>query len=151
MQRSFTLFMQCVASCLILLTLPAQADEQQVLRQLLDQFLQGASHDVQQHDRFWAEDLIYTSSTGQRFGKAKIMTGMQAEAEKKSATPPSTRYWAEDVEIKLYGTTAIVAFKLMGEMQEDGEPVLHQYLNTGTFLKRNNQWRAVAWQATKIP
>ena len=25
------------------------------------------------------------------------------------------------------------------------------YLNTGTFLRRNGEWRAVAWQATREP
>jgi hypothetical protein len=25
------------------------------------------------------------------------------------------------------------------------------YFNTGTFVKRDNKWQAVAWQATKIP
>jgi hypothetical protein len=26
-----------------------------------------------------------------------------------------------------------------------------QYFNTGTFLKRDGEWRALAWQATVIP
>jgi hypothetical protein len=25
------------------------------------------------------------------------------------------------------------------------------YYNTGTFVNRNSQWQAVAWQATRIP
>jgi hypothetical protein len=25
------------------------------------------------------------------------------------------------------------------------------YWNTGTFVKRDGEWRVVAWQATKIP
>ena len=43
------------------------------LEQLLDEFLQGASvNDAEMHDRFWAEDLIYTSSAGERTTKAGI-------------------------------------------------------------------------------
>jgi hypothetical protein len=26
-----------------------------------------------------------------------------------------------------------------------------QYLNTGTFAKRDGAWKAVAWQATRVP
>jgi hypothetical protein len=26
-----------------------------------------------------------------------------------------------------------------------------EYFNTGTFRKRDGEWRAVAWQATRIP
>jgi len=25
------------------------------------------------------------------------------------------------------------------------------FRNTGTFLKRNGKWQAVAWQATRVP
>ena len=30
-------------------------------------------------------------------------------------------------------------------------PETLNFLNTGTFLKRNGEWRAVAWQATRVP
>jgi hypothetical protein len=36
-----------------------------------------------------------------------------------------------------------VAFRLVTATQ--------QYFNTGTFVKREGRWQAVAWQATKIP
>jgi hypothetical protein len=34
---------------------------------------------------------------------------------------------------------------------QEAPPVVSQYFNTGTFLKREGEWRAVAWQATRIP
>jgi hypothetical protein len=34
---------------------------------------------------------------------------------------------------------------------EGGNAVTVYYRNTGTFLKRNGKWQAVAWQATKVP
>ncbi len=52
---------------------PAQAEEE--LTKLLHDFMEGASqNDAAMHDRFWAEDLIYTSSSGERFGKVEIMS-----------------------------------------------------------------------------
>ncbi len=134
---------------LLFSAMPAQADEEQHLRQLLDEFLQGAATDIQQHQGFWADDLVYTSSSGQRFGKAKILAGMQDTPA--TEQQPKSRYWAEDIDIKLYGTTAIIAFRLMGEMTEGEQVRVQQYFNTGTFLKREGRWQAVAWQATKIP
>ena len=63
-----------IATVLLLLALstPAWAgsDEEQ-LSALLNEFLAGASvNDISAHERFWAEDLVYTSSRGLRFGKA---------------------------------------------------------------------------------
>ena len=37
----------------------------------LNWFLSGVN-DVDVHDQFWANDLIYTSSSGMRFGKSAI-------------------------------------------------------------------------------
>jgi hypothetical protein len=44
------------------------------LTRLVKEFLEGASrNDAAVHDRFWADDLIYTGSSGRRIGKADIM------------------------------------------------------------------------------
>ncbi|MDT8321430.1 MAG: hypothetical protein RQ826_12975, partial [Xanthomonadales bacterium] len=41
----------------------------------------GASvNDVEMHARFWAEDLVYTSSAGERRGKSEIMASLRAAA-----------------------------------------------------------------------
>ena len=95
------------------------------------------------HDRFWAEDLIYTSSSGERFGKKKLMEGLR-NAEENSG---DGQVWSsEDVKVKVFGDMAIVAFRLVGKMATGKE---NTYLNSGTFIKRNGEWKAVNWQATK--
>jgi hypothetical protein len=120
------------------------------LTALLNEFMAGASaNDEAAHDRFWAEELVYTSSAGERFGKAEIMSGFDDPAET-AEDEPATVYTAEDIYIQEYGETAVVTFRLVGATQEQPR-VVTQYYNTGTFLKRDGEWRAVAWQATKIP
>lgn len=147
--------MRNILSLLALLSLfavtPAQAGpDQDELTQMLNEFLAGASvNDAAAHDRFWAEELVYTSSRGLRFGKAEIMKGMSADAEP-SEDEPAVVYSAEDIRIMQFGTTAVVAFRLLGTTQDDPDQVL-QYFNTGTFIKRKGEWRVVAWQATVIP
>jgi len=124
--------------------------DEDVLNQMLNEFLAGASvNDATAHDRFWADDLVYTSSQGLRFGKAEIMEGLSADAEAESQEP-ETVYTAEDISIRQYGDTAVVAFRLLGTLQDDSGKVL-EYFNTGTFLKREDEWQVVAWQATVIP
>jgi ketosteroid isomerase-like protein len=124
---------------------PAAAE----LTQLLNEFLAGASHnDVAMHDRFWADDVIYTDSAGRRRGKADIMKDVRSAPAPKPGDAKTT-YTAEDVRIQQYGNTAIVAFRLVAATEKDGKTEVANYLNTGTFLKRKGKWQVVSWQATK--
>jgi len=123
----------------------AQNDEKQ-LRQLLDTFLQKVDS-KEMHDRFWAEDLIYTSSSGSRHGKGHIMQGFEESGDE---VPERLRpsYSAEEVQVKVFDDMAVVAFKLVS-MTSDG--TLTEYWNSGTFKRRKGQWKVINWQATKIP
>src|SRR3954449_4849209 len=69
------------------------------LTRLLNEFLAGAGrNDPAVHDRFWADDLIYTRSAGVRTTKAEIMSGLRsAEPPKPGAS--ATVYTAEDIVI----------------------------------------------------
>lgn len=140
----------CIA---ILFGGPAIASDTEDLTTLLANFLATSDKEAT-HGSFWAEDLIYTSSDGLRFGKAEIMAGFEgsdADSESAEDRPPIV-YSGEEVDIRVFGDTAIVAFKLVGTPTDkavDGD-VLY-YFNTGTFLKRDGLWKVIAWQATKIP
>ena len=130
---------------------PSPAPAAAELRRLLDEFLAGASlSDAAIHDRFWAEDLVYTGSSGRRVGKADILKDVRSTP---AARPedPRTVFSAEDVRIRQYGDTAVVAFRLVGTTTQDGKTERAAYFNTGTFVRRDGRWQAVAWQATKIP
>ncbi|MGI8435634.1 MAG: nuclear transport factor 2 family protein, partial [Chthoniobacterales bacterium] len=117
---------------------PAMAPDAAKLTKLLHDFLAGASrNDIAMHDRFWADDLIYTGSSGRRLGKAEIMKDVREEAAKPaSAGAETATYTAEDIRIQQYGTTAIVAFRLIGTTQKGEKTEVANYLNSGTFLKR---------------
>jgi ketosteroid isomerase-like protein len=121
------------------------------LTRLLQDFLAGAGrNDAAMHDRFWADELIYTSALGRRKGKADIMRELREEGPPKPGDE-TTVYTAEDIRIQQYGDTAIVAFRLVATSDKAGAKKVGQYLNTGTFLKRDGKWQAVSWQATAIP
>ncbi len=137
------------ATLLLMLSVAANASETAVdeLTTILHEFLAGVSEEAV-HDRFWAEDLVYTSSRGTRTNKAEIMQGFDSADDEKPQEPGPV-YAAEDIQIRVYGTTAVVAFKLVATLR-DGAAVDY-YFNTGTFVKRDGSWQVVAWQATKIP
>jgi ketosteroid isomerase-like protein len=120
------------------------------LTQLLKEFLAGASrNDAAVHDRFWADDLIYTRSVGRRIGKADVLKDVRSAPALKPGDPPTT-YSAEDIRIQQYGNTAVVAFRLVGETVINGNTQVAHFLNTGTFVKRNGKWQVVSWQSTRM-
>jgi len=128
---------------------PDPAPDRAALEALLAEFLAGASrNDSALHDRFWADSLVYTRSTGRRIGKVDIMKDVRA-------APPAgpgvshTLYSAEDVRVHQFGDTAVVAFRLVGVSGTNGGQERSEFLNTGTFVKRDGRWQAVAWQATR--
>jgi ketosteroid isomerase-like protein len=128
-------------------TAPAAAE----LTKLLKDFLAGAGrNEIAVHERFWADDLIYTGSVGRRLGKTDILQDVRKEGPSKPGDE-TTVYTAEDIRIQQYGDTAIVAFRLVGTTEKAGKKEIKNYLNTGTFLKRNGKWQAVSWQATVLP
>ncbi len=122
----------------------ADADE---LSRMLHEFLANSSTTAA-HERFWSDDLIYTSSRGTRTNKAEILARFAA-AEDGDNSEPSPVYTAVEIQLDLYGSMAVIAFKLVGTPPDDSD--VEYYFNTGTFLKRDGEWRVVAWQATKIP
>ena len=145
-----------LSSTVMILTIAVSAAAQtapdaQELTKLLQDFLAGASrNDVAMHDRFWADDLIYTRSAGLRIGKPDVMRDVRNAPAAKPGTPVTT-YTAEDIRIQQYGDSAVVAFRLVGTTLNEGQTDVANFLNTGTFIKRNGKWQVVGWQSTRMP
>ena len=121
------------------------------LTKLLNDFLAGASrNDAVVHERFWADDLIYTRSAGRRVNKAEILRDLR-NAPAPKPNDPKTVYTAEDIRIQQYGDTAIVAFRLVATTDTGGTIHVANLLNSGTFVRRNSKWQVVNWQSTRMP
>ena len=86
--KALTLLVLLVSTILVLADPSASpsaiAPDGDALKQLLQEFLDGAGrNDLALHERFWADELIYTRSAGQRLSKADILRDMKAEAARK--------------------------------------------------------------------
>lgn len=123
----------------------AVADEQAELERTLHAFL-AAADERAVHESFWADDLIYTSSSGERFGKADILAGFEEPAPEDASPAPD--YSAEEVNLRMLGDLAVVTFRLVAE--QDGQRI-GEYFNTGVFRSEDGDWQAFTWQATRIP
>jgi len=137
---------------LIVTSVSAQtAPDAAELTKLLNDFLAGASrNDAAIHERFWADDLIYTRSAGRRVNKAEVMHDVRTAPAPKP-TEPKTVYTAEDIRIQQYGETAVVAFRLVATTETGGTKNVANLLNSGTFVKRDGKWQVVNWQSTRMP
>lgn len=120
---------------------PAAADTERLVA-LLHEFMAGASvNDIGVHERFWDDELVYTSSAGARFGKPEILAGLAGGGD--SAGPV---YAAEEIDVRLHGSIAVVTFRLVARYPDDRR---EDFYNTGVFRLRDGEWRAVTWQATR--
>ena len=125
--------------------------------ELLKDFLAPGKNDkLETHERFWAEDLVYTTSGGIVKTKADIRKSF-AESALPAASktnpaisppPATTTYSAEDVLVRPYGEIAALTFRLVAK-QAGGE--MTTYRNSATFIYRDGKWQAITWQATKVP
>lgn len=151
MKRSFVFVVFLLIFAVTRLPAQSAADAGELTR-ILNEFLAGAGrNDVSVHDRFWADDLIYTRSAGVRINKEELMKGVRSAPAPK-LSDPVTLYTAEDIRIQQYGDVAVVAFRLVSTTtSSDGTKTVGNNLNTGTFVKRNGLWQVVAWQSTIVP
>jgi hypothetical protein len=149
--------MKRTVSCVIVLLVMTcsafaqTASDAAELTKLLNDFLAGASrNDPAVHERFWADDLIYTRSAGRRVNKAEVMHDVRSAPAPKPSDP-KTIYTAEDIQIQQYGNTAVVAFRLVATTETGAGKQVANLLNSGTFVKRDGKWQAVNWQSTRMP
>jgi ketosteroid isomerase-like protein len=116
----------------------------QIVREFLADVPKG---DRKTFDNFFADDVIYTRSTGVTVGKAEILKNIEVRA----ANQPQATFEADGFTVHAYGDTAVVNFRLVMHDLADGKPVTVYFRNTGSFLKRHAKWQVVAWQSTRVP
>jgi ketosteroid isomerase-like protein len=118
----------------------------QQVTQLVRDFLANVpKNDPKVFEEFFADDVIYTRATGVTVTKADILKNIDVRA----TNDPQMTFEGDDFTVHSYGEMAVVNFRLIAHNTENGKPTTVYYRNTGTFLKRNGKWQAVAWQATK--
>jgi len=129
---------------------PDAAHTRDEITTLLTTFLTPAvNNSAAGHERFWADDLVYTSSTAKVMSKADIMKAIaeDAKAEAGKQAKPNPVFTAEDVLVRPYGDMAALTFRLV---EHDADGKISHFRNSGTFLWRNGKWQAITWQATRV-
>ena len=104
-------------------------------------------HDAAALERIEADDFTLTEADGQ------VTTKPEDVASIRNAKPPQPddSFDAEDVQVRLYGDTAILMGRVILKYRNKGQMVVERYRYTDTYLKRRGRWRVVASQLTRIP
>ena len=138
----------CTQSCFIATGsnyVHAASSDQELIGVVQDFLKNVPANKRETYDRFFADDVIYTRNSGQVVTKKDILAGAGNPAEERA----QATFSGEDFTVHQYGEMAVVNFKLVMH-PNDAAAATRSFRNTGTFLKRNGQWQAVAWQATPI-
>ena len=126
---------------------PQDTTTQQVTQLVRDFLANVPKNDPKVFQEFFADDVIYTRAVGVTVAKADILKNIDVRA----TNEPQATFDADDFTVHPYGEMAVVNFRLIMHNNEGGKATTSYFRNTGTFLKRNGKWQAVAWQATKVP
>jgi len=118
---------------------------------LLKDFLANV-RDPAMHEKFWADDVVYVSSTGKLRTKQQIISSVRAEAAEPAS--PATSFAAKDITVRAYGSVAVINFTLVaheGPPSPRHEGETRHFRNSGVFRRGAQGWQVVSWQSTAAP
>jgi hypothetical protein len=118
-----------------------------MLRDFLNAVGRGREGDRRVFENFFADDVVYTSSSGITINKEELMRVLDGDSADRFQGSCS----AEDITVHPYDDVVVVNFCMIMQSQDESRPEVSYFRNTGTFLKRSGRWQAVAWQATRSP
>ena len=120
---------------------------EQEIRRINSQVAEAGLHgDKATAERLIANDYIYTGMDGNTRTKAQIIKDMQA-------LPPNVKYSSrlEDVVIRDFGGTAVMSYRMVEDVEVNGQRNSSQYRSTDVFMRHRGTWQLIATHTSMIP
>jgi ketosteroid isomerase-like protein len=95
--------------------------------------------------RLLGDDLVYTHSSAAVDGKASFIDSMRSGTVKYESIEP------REVQVRVYGTTAVVTGAGRFRVTARGQALDNQLRYTDVWVLRDGRWQMVSWQSTRIP
>jgi ketosteroid isomerase-like protein len=133
------------ASAAPVLSQNASVDEAQIRALNQESGDAQVRRDIAALDGLLADDFIVTRAGGVTADKAQNL------AEIESGDVSFTSYENDDVRVGLYGDAAVVTGQVKTSGTYKGQDFSGRFRYTKVFVRRDRQWRIVAWHATSIP
>jgi uncharacterized protein (TIGR02246 family) len=118
---------------------------EQAIRQLMNEQANAQQkNDTAALERIWADDFTFTNSSGE------VQTKAQRLAEIKSGELKFESISIDDVQVRVYGDTAVVTGRGTVKGQRRGQDLTGQSRSTSVYVKKQGRWQVVATQITRI-
>lgn len=111
-------------------------------REWFDSYVRG---DRAAFDRIVADDVVIT------YGNGSVGNKSQAIAEIKAPADSSYSLTSDDIQVRVYGETAIVTGRVTEKGTFNGRSLNSQSGYTDVWVRRNGRWQVVAAQNTRLP
>jgi ketosteroid isomerase-like protein len=119
----------------------AEQEVRAVLKQMIDADLNG---DAAVLDRTTTDDYTITRDNGVVRNKIETLDGI------KTGNTKFESFTTSDVNVRVYGETAVVTFLADIKGSRAGKDMSGQFREVRVFVKRGGKWRAVMAQRTRI-
>jgi ketosteroid isomerase-like protein len=91
-----------------------------------------------------ADDYTFINARGMLRTKAQILADLKSGDVKLQSND------LDDLQVRVYGDTAVVTGRSTQKGQAYGQDASGQYRFTRMYVKRNGRWQSVAFQSTRI-
>ena len=135
-----------MSSLAVAQTRPDNRTEQDI-RRINSQMAEAGLHgDKATAERLIANDYLYTGMDGSTRTKAQIIKDMQP-------LPTNVKYSSrlEDVVIRDFGGTAVMSYRMVEDVEVNGQRNSSQYRSTDVFMRRRGTWQLIATHTSMIP
>ncbi|HEY5883407.1 MAG TPA: DUF4440 domain-containing protein [Pyrinomonadaceae bacterium] len=119
--------------------------EQEIRRLEREWFDSYISGDRAAFDRIVADDVVIT------YGNGRVGNKSEAMVEIKTAADSSYSLTSDEIQVRVYGDTAVVTGRVTEKGTFNGRNVNSQSRYTDVWLRRNGRWQVVAAQNTRLP
>jgi uncharacterized protein (TIGR02246 family) len=122
-----------------------KGNDEQAVRQLLNEVYAALGrNDTAALDRIYADDYTLVNESGELTSKGPRLAAIKSGELKYESVG------FDEVNIRLYGDTAVATCRSMIKAQRKGQDFSGQSRVTVTFVKIKGRWQLVAAQATRI-
>ncbi|CAN5320682.1 hypothetical protein BH18GEM1_BH18GEM1_18630 [soil metagenome] len=122
-----------------------KGDDEQAVRQLLNELYTALGrNDTAALDRIYADDYTLVNEDGVLTTKAPRLAAIKSGELKFESVS------FDEVNVRLYGNTAVATYRAINKVQFKGQEIGGQFRVTVTLVKKNERWQVVAAQVTRI-
>jgi len=122
-----------------------KGNDEQAVRQLLDEISTALGRaDTAALDRIYADDYTLVNESGVLTTKAPRLAAIKSGELKFESVA------FDEVNVRLYGNTAVATYRVTSKGQFKGQEIGGQSRATSTYVKMKGRWQLVAAQVSRI-